>query len=123
MVEDLFKTDKDLDLIKDGDVNYFVMNATDNKFTLDWLARANDILDRIEKGNEPGVMVTVGTGPKIFHTGFDLDLWNNDKLQQYENFSVAFNFFARVLTFSIPTMAAINGHAFAGGLIHALTHD
>ena len=27
------------------------------------------------------------------------------------------------MTFPLPTMTAINGHAFAGGLIFALAHD
>lgn len=79
-MEDLFKTSKELDLIRDGDINYLVMNEKDNRFTLDWFEKANDILDQVEGKPGPGVLVTVGTGPKIFHTGFNLENWKNDPL-------------------------------------------
>jgi enoyl-CoA hydratase/carnithine racemase len=30
---------------------------------------------------------------------------------------------ARILTFPLPTMAVINGHTFAGGLLWGIAHD
>ena len=30
---------------------------------------------------------------------------------------------AKLMTLNVPTMAVINGHAYAGGLILALAHD
>lgn len=29
----------------------------------------------------------------------------------------------KILTFPLPTMAAINGHSFAGGMLFAIAHD
>ena len=37
-----------------------------------------ELLESVENEQGPGVLVTVATGPKIFHTGFDLDKWKND---------------------------------------------
>lgn len=81
-------------------------------------------LDTIEKTTEgPGVLITTSTSDKVFHTGFDLDLWKRDHLQMHENFALASRLFARLLTFPLPTMCVINGHAFAGGMMLALSHD
>ena len=44
-MEDLFKIDKDLDIVKDGDIRYLVMNSNDNKFTIDWMHKCFDLLD------------------------------------------------------------------------------
>ena len=45
-MDELFsKVSKDLELVKDGDINYLVMNAKDNKANLEWMEKFNDILD------------------------------------------------------------------------------
>ena len=69
-------------------------------------------------------MVTMGTGPKIFSSGFDLTAWVAD----YEkNMKVSIERFcevmARLLSFSMPTMCVFNGVAIAGGYIWGLCHD
>ena len=45
MVEDLFKTEKILDLKKQGDIYYLIMNQKDNKCTLEWMKEFNHLLD------------------------------------------------------------------------------
>ena len=61
-MDELFsKVSKDLELVKDGDINYLVMNAKDNKANLEWMEKFNDILDQVEKSKGPGVLVTIGT--------------------------------------------------------------
>ena len=46
MVEDLFKTNKHLDLKHDGDSTYYlIMNNADNKATLPWIKDFNHLLD------------------------------------------------------------------------------
>ncbi len=72
-MEDILKTDKILDHKQDGDLHYVIMNQPDNKFSIPWIEEFNSILDKIESTKGPGALVTVATGPKIFHTGFDLD--------------------------------------------------
>ncbi len=74
----ILKTDKHLDLKTDGSIHYLIMNQADNKFSIPWLNDFNALLDKIEQTKGPGALVTIATGPKIFHTGFDLDLWRKN---------------------------------------------
>ena len=76
--EDILKTDKHLDLKSDGNMHYLIMNQADNKFSIPWINDFNALLDRVEETKGPGSLVTVATGPKIFHTGFDLDQWKKN---------------------------------------------
>ena len=124
MVEDIFKTEKALDLKFDGEnIYYLIMNNHDNKATIPWIKEVNNLLDQVEKTTGPGCLVTVSNGPKVYHTGFDLDKWKSDHLQQFESFNLFGQLCARLMTFPVPTMTAINGHAYAGGLILAMAHD
>lgn len=122
-VEEIIKTDKHLDLKTDGNIHYLIMNQPDNKFSIPWLNDFNSLLDKVEQTKGPGALVTIATGPKIFHTGFDLELWKSNQIQQYESFAMCQHLLARLLTFPLPTMAVINGHTYAGGLFLALAHD
>jgi Delta3-Delta2-enoyl-CoA isomerase len=100
-----------------------VLNLGDdeNRFSPDWLATVSGLLDRIESG-EAKALVTTGTG-KFYSNGLDLDWlaahsdqhnWYIDQVQQL---------FARVLVAPVPTVAAVNGHAFGAGSMLAMAHD
>jgi enoyl-CoA hydratase/carnithine racemase len=41
-----------------------------------------ECLNAVEKGEGPAVLVTIGTGSKIFSSGFDLEFWKRDKIDQ-----------------------------------------
>jgi enoyl-CoA hydratase/carnithine racemase len=79
-MEHIWKTEKELAIVKDGTINYLVMNQTDNKFSIDWINNCNRLLDEVEAEKGPGCLITVATGPKVFHTGFDLEKWKKDRL-------------------------------------------
>src|SRR6478672_2811926 len=100
-----------------------VLNLGDdeNRFSPDWLTTVNGYLDRIESG-EAKALVTTGSG-KFYSNGLDLDWlaahsdqhdWYVDRVQQV---------FARVLVAPVPTVAAINGHAFGAGSMLGMAHD
>ena len=99
------------------------MNQPDNKFSIPWINEFNNLLDKVEATKGPGALVTIATGPKIFHTGFDLEQWKTNHLQQFESFAMCQHLLARLLTFPMPTMAVLNGHTYAGGLFLAMAHD
>ncbi|MGV9743849.1 enoyl-CoA hydratase-related protein [Rhodococcus zopfii] len=100
-----------------------VLNLGDdeNRFSPGWLDSVDAALDEIESG-EPTALVTVASG-KFYSNGLDLD-WlaaNGEKAQWYVD--RVQGLFARVLTLPVPTVAAINGHAFGAGAMLALAHD
>ena len=84
------------------------------------------MLDQVEsacKDGVPGVLVTLGAGAKKFSTGFDLKFW----LESFDNIKESIfelqQVLARLLTFRLPTLCVMNGHAFAGGYLLSLVHD
>ena len=77
-----FKTLEELDYIYDEEqkTHLIVMNKQDNKATVPWLKKFLSILDKAESTSGPDCLITVATGPKIYHTGFDLDEWVKDPI-------------------------------------------
>lgn len=103
-----------------GSVAVLTLGDDENRFSPEWLEEVNARLDEIEKNSE-GV-VTAGIG-KFYSNGLDLD-WlaaNAERGQWYVG--AVQQLFARVLTFPLPTVAAVNGHAFGAGAMLAIAHD
>lgn len=99
-----------------------VLNLGDdeNRFSPDWLETVNSLLDDVEK-NAQG-LVTVGAG-KFYSNGLDLGwlMANGEKAGWYVG--QVQDLFNRVLTLGLPTVAAVNGHAFGAGAMLAIAHD
>ncbi|MCR6484573.1 enoyl-CoA hydratase/isomerase family protein [Amycolatopsis sp. OK19-0408] len=89
----------------------------ENRFSPDWLQRVHSTLDEVDD-----VLVTTGGG-KFYSNGLDLEwlLANGDQAAKYV--AEVQELFARVLTLPVPTVAAINGHAFGAGAMLAMAHD
>lgn len=90
------------------------LNDRDNAFTPHLIRCIHEALDVVERASAPCVLVTVGTG-KFFSNGIDLG-WLAEAVQKdsasAKDFSIEFSrLLARILTFCVPTIAAINGHA------------
>ncbi|KAI8063752.1 ClpP/crotonase-like domain-containing protein [Gongronella butleri] len=67
---------------------------------------------------QPMALITIGNG-KIFSNGLELVY-----AAQYPPFmDMYLAVLKKMLTFCIPTIAALNGHAFAGGCLFAFAHD
>jgi enoyl-CoA hydratase/carnithine racemase len=115
-----------IELVRTGDVVVLQLDSGENRFTPALLDQVHDTLDAVEQtiADEGGplALVTTGTG-KFFSNGLDLDwLMANPDLAG-ANLSRVHAMFARVLRLPCITVAAINGHAFAGGEMLALSHD
>jgi enoyl-CoA hydratase/carnithine racemase len=102
------------------DIAVLNLGDDENRFSPEWLDTVNGLLDRAE--TEAKALVTTGSG-KFYSNGLDLDWlgahtdkgdWYIDRVQQL---------FARVLVAPLPTVAAINGHAFGAGSMLAMAHD
>jgi enoyl-CoA hydratase/carnithine racemase len=100
-----------------------VLNLGDdeNRFSLGFLDEVSGHLDDIASSGAGG-LVTTGTG-KFYSNGLDLDwlMAHGDQMQFYVGRVQAL--LARVLTLSMPTAAALNGHAFGAGAMLAMAHD
>ncbi|QFG25907.1 enoyl-CoA hydratase-related protein [Actinomadura sp. WMMB 499] len=111
-----------IDLQRDGDVFVLRLDAGENRFGPDFLGAVEGALDTVAKADGPRALVTVGTG-KFFSNGLDLE-WlgaNGDRFEEY--LGRVNGLYARLLELPAPTVAAVNGHAFAGGGMLALAHD
>lgn len=109
--------------VYEAPIHYIVLNRKDNTFDGNFLRAYDAILDQIEATKGPGILVTIGTGKKLFSTGFDLDYWCV-KYENYAESAALFNqLMARLLEFPIPTLCVFNGSALAGGFLFGLCHD
>ena len=112
----------------DDKVALVTMNSGENRFNPDFINEYLGVLDRIENDTDALSMVVTSGHEKIFSNGIDLD-WLLPFIQQ-KNVAVSKEFFyllnklfRRTLTFPLITIAAMNGHAFAGGAIWACSFD
>jgi Delta3-Delta2-enoyl-CoA isomerase len=93
----------------------------ENRFSPDWLDAVDASLDQVVAGG-PTALVTIGTG-KFFSNGLDLD-WLTANPDQWLPYAHRVQLLlARILTLPVPTMAAVNGHAFGAGAMLAMAHD
>ena len=93
-----------------------------NLFDREFVSAASRALDDIES-SDAVALVTTGDA-KFYTNGFDLPFLASlepESLEQFVRESRAL--LARVLTFPMPTVAAVNGHAFGIGAMLALAHD
>lgn len=112
-----------IELRRDGEV--FVLtwdDGADNRFNAGSIDALGAALDEVEGVAGPKALVVTGAG-KFFSNGLDLD-WMSDGCDDVPAFLASvLRTMGRVLTFPAITVAAINGHAFAGGAMLAVAHD
>ncbi|MFQ6393198.1 enoyl-CoA hydratase-related protein [Nocardia sp. KC 131] len=95
---------------------------SENRFHPDWINEFHGLLDEVEASEGPAALVTTATG-KFYSNGLDTD-WlfaNLDKMHGY--LDRVHSLYTRLLAFPMPTVAAINGHAFGAGAMLATSHD
>ena len=104
------------------------LNEGENRFNPEFLSQVMRALDSVENETEANVLVVNSAHDKIFSNGIDLE-WllpvfqKNDKATAKGFIEAMMAMFKRVLLFPMPTIAAITGHAFAGGAIWACYFD
>jgi enoyl-CoA hydratase/carnithine racemase len=114
------------------DVFTFHFQTPETRFSTTTVGYINEALDLVEKyinshmDNPPKALLTTSNG-KIYSNGLDLDemMSNASDSKLIDSFFInhLHPLYERMLLFPIPTIACINGHCYAGGLLFALCHD
>jgi enoyl-CoA hydratase/carnithine racemase len=113
-----------IDLTRDGAVFVLRMSAGENRFNPDFVRAMNEALDEVERSSGDAALVTTGGQEKFYSNGLDLDWMGTvGPAAANEFLPSAIRLLGRVLAFPVPTVAAVNGHAFAAGGMLLLAHD
>lgn len=112
-----------IELERRGPTFLLCMREDDNRLNPDFVRDFGTALDEVEKAETPKLLVTTGDG-KFFSNGLDL-AWMSEQSSEVAGAFLAdlYRLWARILTFPVASVAAINGHAFAGGAMLSLAHD
>lgn len=96
----------------------------ENRLNHEYLADVSAVLDEIEvgAGDRFDGLVYRGGG-SAFCLGFDLDAVGGEVARVSEFVPAFQQLIVRLTTFSLPTIAAVNGHAIAAGAVLALAAD
>jgi enoyl-CoA hydratase/carnithine racemase len=115
-------SDDTIEIERRGDVHIVHQRGGENRFNRGSVAALHRALDEIEAVEGPVGLVTTGEG-KFYSNGLDLD-WLMDPASDTEGFiDDVHRLLGRVLGLGAVTVAAVNGHAFAGGAMLATAHD
>jgi enoyl-CoA hydratase/carnithine racemase len=116
-----------IDYTLEDHVAVLIMNSGENRFNLPFFDAFNKTLDEIERESEARVLVVKSSHEKIWSNGIDLE-WlvpaiEKDPDVQNKFMSGMYGLMKRILAFPMITIAAITGHAFAGGAFLSFAHD
>ncbi len=115
-------------LDRTGDVFTLTMDAGENRWNTTFVRNLAAALDEVEATTGPAALVTLSANEKFFSNGLDLDWVADPDAHPEAGDRTAFGpefmaLMGRIITFPMPTIAAINGHAFGAGFMSALCHD
>lgn len=95
-------------------------NAPDNRLVSAFCNALILALDIIETRYPRGVVITTSGVAKFYSNGMDIE---HSQFTRAYMPDALYALWRRLLTYSLPTVALVNGHAFAGGAMVAMMHD
>lgn len=116
-----------INLDREGDVFVLTMDDGENRWNTTFVRAFAAALDEVEQSEGPAALVTTSSTEKFFSNGLDLE-WRASEGEHRGGDRDAFGpefmqLMSRIITLPVPTIAAINGHAFGAGFMCALCHD
>jgi enoyl-CoA hydratase/carnithine racemase len=107
---------------RDGDVVVATWRDGENRLNLDSLAALESLAAEVESFDGPCALVLAGEG-KFFSNGLDLERFAGDAEQFAATVGRFHQLLGRLFVLPAYTVAAINGHAFAGGAMLTCAFD
>lgn len=116
-----------IELERDGELFILTMNDGENRWNTTFVRAFAKALDEVESSTGPAALLTTSSSDKFFSNGLDL-AWVSTSAEHPGGDRSVFGdefmaLMGRIITLPIPTVAAINGHAFGAGFMTALCHD
>ena len=116
-----------IDLTRQGDVFTLSLDDGENRWNTTLVREIAQALDEVAASEGPAALVTTSTSEKFFSNGLDLE-WVQSKGEHRGGDRKVFGaefmtLMGRLITLPVPTVCAINGHAFGAGFMAALCHD
>lgn len=116
-----------IELERQGEVFVLTMVDGENRWNTAFVRAFAGALDEVEASEGPAALVTTAADAKFFSNGLDLEWLSTDDDHRGGDRSVFGDEFmalmGRIITLSVPTIAAVNGHGFGAGFMCALAHD
>lgn len=118
-------TDELLDLVKLENLgdNVFLMTFNFITFTDYGIEAINLRLDELDEVEGGLCLITTSNHPRTYSAGLNMDNFMQPVRKVQSFLGNIQRLFARFMKLSYPTIAAINGHCFAAGLMLAFAHD
>ncbi|NYE35350.1 enoyl-CoA hydratase/carnithine racemase [Nocardioides cavernae] len=106
----------------DGPVWVLDLGDDENRLSPPNLTFLESAIARIGVHDGPAALVTVGSG-RFYSNGLDVE-WIGEHASELDaHLARVQAVLADLLTLGVPTVAAVNGHAFGAGAMLALAHD
>ena len=116
-----------IELQREGHVFVLTMDDGENRWNTSFVRAFAAALDEVEASAGPAALVTTSNSEKFFSNGLDLEWVSSTGEHRGGDRSVFGDEFmslmGRIITLPIPTVAAVNGHAFGAGAMLAVAHD
>lgn len=113
-----------IEYVKEGELHLVTMNDGPNTICPQWQTRMLEILDAVEEDCRRGASFVLTGVDKFFSNGLNLEVVMRLSQGEMSLFSKRMmEIHRRLVILPCPTVAALNGHAFAGGGFLALSCD
>lgn len=109
-------------LVIDNKVAVLELGDSENRVTREMIKELSVALDEVVALAEPHALLTIGQG-KFFSNGLESPSPADRPEDRAELRHEWETLLAKILTLPVPTVAAVNGHAFGAGALLALAHD
>ena len=113
-----------IELTKAADVYMITMNDGPNMIEPGWQVRMIEVLEAVEADCQGDAGLVLTGKEKFFSNGLNVEIvmgLSGDDLRSFG--ARMYEIYRRLLLLPIPTVAALNGHAFAAGAFIALACD